>query len=1306
MKKTYSIILSMLRVLLVIALSLPRGMAQAASPAKASLSPIYVSGTAPTGAPAIALAAAPTPYVFSTPANLPSGTTTFGKWTRTNYSNWYTADYNDSTWTGTTEVGWTINWNNWQYIIPELGTTALGYRDDSTSYFHRNTFTIPSYAGYSFSTGTLQLFADDECEVSINGAALTRGCGTRSITNLRSGSNLIAFHQINNGWLGGLQYRLVVNFYQTDTTAPTITLNATSNPTTAQNYMLGGRKWFAPATISVTATATDNAGGVGMGTTYCRIDGGGWTSIAGNTCTISTSSAGPHTVETFADDALGNRSSSYSYLFGVDAIGPNVTNITTAPGQDYTAPDGSRFFKFRSSVNVTAAAEDSGSGVSSITTWVNALNPINTTGSSTTRTVTTACGIVTFDAQGTDNVGNGGPKATSNLYFDCDAPYPPTAPATENTNHVSSGVASNFVNPSFTWSEASDYIPHPSGVAGYQVAFTKDANPANIGNNYVSTIAPSFTPPSLITGDDGSRFLFVRTKDNVGNLSNWANLFEYVFDTTPPGAVTGITETHGTQDGVPQGTDNDPSFTWTPPADTRPLTYDLFWKDAGGCGDTNINAFPAAKNVSIPSVSSATWSDLRMTIAGAKCLQVFAVDQAGNRSSQYVTFTFIQSLTPPSLMIRDLSSDPGASLGKAGRFTGADSSLKVVYGDNFAGTITIRVSTGTSDGQTVNEGMRFIDFPAMFGDPGERKDFGASGTYTTATYSHTYSVPLDATETGRYQVILTTVDGDSILATFELVREASAPVISNITIDNSALPGTYLVGDTLYHTNTSSGTLMVTVGANEPEPDASNGFSVVDSVVFPSLSTYGGFIDKTSPYSQTWSPINFTASDDKAYEITAIDNFGNSSIKTFRIVTDSVGPAVTLTLPPSSDMVFNASWSANDPDVGTGIAGSGVDHYQVRLVSAGSSCDSIPIAPDIENGSTHKTSVEIADSGLNSPKLCVRAFDRLGNAGAWAENIPNIVTEISYYPFNDQMVAMSEKGLSSNVQTLYFGKDHLGSVDVVVGQDGTIVAETRYEPFGQINWDSGYTASDKGFTGQRNDSYINLLDYGSRWYDPALGRFISPDTIIPSVGEGNSPNSIGYVPQATYSPLTVSYSEKQFLDQLNWENRERLNNPRFKLPDVPTNALAFDRYAYTLNNPVRYNDPSGHCVWDLCIIEGIGLVEISLAVIATVATVEATTPGRPEAFAQNMVDLGKQASQGLQALFAKGEYIPPGMTQDERNAYREALHQHYKNKYGLGSTDNVPKSILDQIRDKIKEGKSPWKAANEADAPPEADDDD
>jgi len=63
-------------------------------------------------------------------------------------------------------------------------------------------------------------------------------------------------------------------------------------------------------------------------------------------------------------------------------------------------------------------------------------------------------------------------------------------------------------------------------------------------------------------------------------------------------------------------------------------------------------------------------------------------------------------------------------------------------------------------------------------------------------------------------------------------------------------------------------------------------------------------------------------------------------------------------------------------------------------------------------------------------------------------------------------------------------------------------------------------------TGQIKDRYINIYDYGARRYDQNLGRFLSPDTIIPQLSD----------PQ-----------------QLN-------------------------RYTYAANNPLRYTDPTGHYI--------------------------------------------------------------------------------------------------------------------------------
>lgn len=49
------------------------------------------------------------------------------------------------------------------------------------------------------------------------------------------------------------------------------------------------------------------------------------------------------------------------------------------------------------------------------------------------------------------------------------------------------------------------------------------------------------------------------------------------------------------------------------------------------------------------------------------------------------------------------------------------------------------------------------------------------------------------------------------------------------------------------------------------------------------------------------------------------------------------------------------------------------------------------------------------------------------------------------------------------------------------------------------------------------------------------------------------------------------------------------------------NPLSQNLYTYVHNNPLIYNDPSGHCVWDLCIAEGIGAVDAGTFIVGVIA---------------------------------------------------------------------------------------------------------
>ena len=102
-------------------------------------------------------------------------------------------------------------------------------------------------------------------------------------------------------------------------------------------------------------------------------------------------------------------------------------------------------------------------------------------------------------------------------------------------------------------------------------------------------------------------------------------------------------------------------------------------------------------------------------------------------------------------------------------------------------------------------------------------------------------------------------------------------------------------------------------------------------------------------------------------------------------------------------------------------------------------------------------------------------------------------------------------------------RDHLGSVTALFDQNGNKCFSASFDPWGRRYVEQGSIEYDRGYTGHEHIDELGLIDMNGRMYDPILGRFISVDPYI----------------QAPYNPQN------------------------------------FNRYAYCLNNPVKYTDPSG-----------------------------------------------------------------------------------------------------------------------------------
>ena len=111
--------------------------------------------------------------------------------------------------------------------------------------------------------------------------------------------------------------------------------------------------------------------------------------------------------------------------------------------------------------------------------------------------------------------------------------------------------------------------------------------------------------------------------------------------------------------------------------------------------------------------------------------------------------------------------------------------------------------------------------------------------------------------------------------------------------------------------------------------------------------------------------------------------------------------------------------------------------------------------------------------------------------------------------------------------TYYLLTDHLGSVDVVLDDEGKVVERRDYLPYGServTDAQPDATETDHKFTGKELDDETGLYYYGARYYDSEIGRFVSVD---PWEGDLKDPQSL-------------------------------------------------NKYSYTRNNPVIYTDPTGN----------------------------------------------------------------------------------------------------------------------------------
>lgn len=174
---------------------------------------------------------------------------------------------------------------------------------------------------------------------------------------------------------------------------------------------------------------------------------------------------------------------------------------------------------------------------------------------------------------------------------------------------------------------------------------------------------------------------------------------------------------------------------------------------------------------------------------------------------------------------------------------------------------------------------------------------------------------------------------------------------------------------------------------------------------------------------------------------------------------------------------------------------------------------------------------------------CLEVKRVLVRPGIWGD-VPTLYIGGDYY---SAPVAITGDGISDGTTVKTIWRDYLGSIREVYNEtDGSSESAATYDVWGRtcdaedrelVSASTAPTSLGRGFGGHEYLPWFGLYNANARLYDPLLGRFLSPD-------------------------------------------------PYVQAPDFSVN---FNRYAWCLNNPLKYTDENGEFVFTTAIIVGIAI---------------------------------------------------------------------------------------------------------------------
>ena len=401
---------------------------------------------------------------------------------------------------------------------------------------------------------------------------------------------------------------------------------------------------------------------------------------------------------------------------------------------------------------------------------------------------------------------------------------------------------------------------------------------------------------------------------------------------------------------------------------------------------------------------------------------------------------------------------------------------------------------------------------------------------------------------GRVNSITDSIAGSRFLTSFTYdnlgrlsTRTHPSGIVETMGYNSNGYLATISAGGSTQYTVTGMNALQQLTGSTYGSTTPFTATFGFDAYGFPLSQNVKTGAVFTQDYRYVFEPITGT--------LTSRQNYLQNKSESFAY-DNTLDRLLTVTGPQNLTMTYNTNGTINTrSDIGTTAFsyGNGAGPYALTGVTSSTTVipainqtatynsfekvstltEGIYSAAFIYNANNQRAKMDVAQSGTN---ILTRWYAGNSYVKETAAGVTKEYTYLGGDAYTAPVAAITQSGTTTYY---YLLRDYLGNITHTVNATTNAVNEYSFDVWGRrrnpADWSYTLTSqpamfADRGFTSHEFLSWFNLYNMNGRLYDPLVGRFLSVDNYVQD----------------------------------------------------PTNTQHYNRYSYCLNNPLKYNDPSGN----------------------------------------------------------------------------------------------------------------------------------